>query len=136
MGLSFTINSVPFVTLAGPVSGRYALGEDTPAPNVDIIRYHVKGVDGEFKTFNGAINFELTFKLRYIGANPYTGMRTDWSNWAGASVTILSYAGDTWKRCTLKDKGMRPLGQSRAVGGGLHQLDVIAEFIGSQLPNT
>jgi hypothetical protein len=135
MGLSFTIGGKTFGALSSS-NGAYALSEVTASGIYDIIRYHVKGIDGSYLTRGGLKGYKVMVRMRYISTTPYADMTTDQGNWENAAVSIVAQNGHTYSRCTLDPGAMRVIRQATAMGrgsAGQQFLDVEATFTSDAL---
>ena len=130
MGLSFSIGGKTFGALSS-ANGAYALSEVTTSGIYEVIRYHVKGIDGSYLTRGGLKGYKLTLRMRYVSSTPYADMTTDQANWENSAVSIIAQNGHTYSRCTLDPGGMRVIRQAAAMGRGTpgqQFLDVEATF--------
>ena len=118
MGLSFTIGAKTFGALSS-ANGAYALSVIVESGIYDIIRYHVKGVDGSYLTRGGLIGYSLKLRMRYISATPYSDMSADQSSWENTAVTIAEPGGHSYTRCTLEPSAMRVIRDAQAMGRGV-----------------
>ena len=130
MAFTFTIGSNTFGALSS-ANGAYALSAIVESGIYDIVRYHVKGVDGSYLTRGGLIGYMLRVRIRYVSTTPYADMSGDQSAWENTAVSISEPGGHTYTRCTLEPSSMRPLRDAQAMGRGVagqQFLDVEAVF--------
>ena len=118
MAFTFTISGKTFGALSS-ASGAYALSAIVESGQYDVIRYHVKGVDGSYLTRGGLIGYTLRLRMRYISTTPYADLSTDQAAWENVAVTIAEPGGHTYSRCTLKLGGMRVIRDATAMGRGI-----------------
>lgn len=118
MALTFTIGGITFADLAMS-GGRKALFMSPDSPNQDIIRYHIRGVEGSFLTRGKRINRPIRARMRYIGDTVsaiYGLFNSDVNSWRDTAVTITGVGGETYNRCTLEPGSMRITGEPKATG--------------------
>jgi hypothetical protein len=118
MPFTFTIASKTFGALAS-ANGAYALSAIVESGIYDIIRYHVKGVDGSYLTRGGLIGYTLKLRMRYISTTPYADLAADQSAWENTAVAIAEPGGHTYTRCTLNPSGLRAIRDATAMGRGI-----------------
>lgn len=131
MPFTFTISGKTFGALAS-ANGAYALAAIVESGRYDIVRYHVKGVDGSYLTRGGLIGYTLRLRMRYISTTPYADLSSDQNAWENTAVTIAEPGGHSYSRCTLKPGGMRVIRDATAMGRGVagqQFLDAEAIFI-------
>lgn len=130
MAFTFTIGAKTFGSLSS-ANGAYALSAIVESGRYDLIRYHVKGVDGSYLTRGGLIGYTLRVRMRYISTTPYADLSADQVAWENTAVTIAEPAGHSYSRCTLNPGAMRVIRDATAMGRGIANqqfLDVEANF--------
>ncbi len=130
MAFTFTIAGKTFGALTSS-NGAYALSAIVESGRYDIIRYHVKGVDGSYLTRGGLIGYTLRLRMRYISTTPYADLAADQSAWENTAVTIAEPGGHTYTRCSLNPGAMRVIRDATAMGRGIANqqfLDAEATF--------
>lgn len=132
MGMIFSVGSTTYGSLTS-ANGKYALSEVIASGIYDIIRYHVKGVDGSYLTRGGLIGYNIKLKMRYVSTTPYADLRADSDTWENTAVTIVAQNGGIYPRCTLDPGGLRVTRDAIAMGRGVvgqQFIDVEANFTG------
>jgi hypothetical protein len=130
MAFTFTVGAKTFASLSS-ANGAYALSAVVESGLYDIIRYHVKGVNGSYLTRGGLIGYTLKLRMRYISTNPYADLSADQSAWENTAVSIAEAGGATYTRCTLQPGGMHVIRDAQAMGRGVagqQFMDVEAVF--------
>lgn len=107
MGISFTIGGVAFAQLQSTGGARQALGFDADSPAHDIIRYHPKGVTGNYLTRGGKTTTLIRLRIRYVSATPYAWFEADKAAWANTAVAIVGPEAESFTRCSLVPGSMR-----------------------------
>lgn len=133
MGLTFSINGKTFGALS-PANGSYALSCVVTAARYDNIRYHVKGVTGNYVTHGGYMGQLIQCRMRYVDtlAGVYAGFEADKAAWQDTAVAITEPDGANYARCLLQPGGMRIVREPAAMGRGVSGqvfMDAEAVFI-------
>ena len=133
MAISFTIGGTTFAALTAPTSAnRYALACEPESGQFETIRYHPKGVTGNYLVRCGEAGRRIVCKLRYLDtvANVESNFKSDFQAWENAAVSI-AYSGVTYQRCTLEPGGMKKIRNPVATGRGSSYvfMDAQATFI-------
>lgn len=139
MATSFSIAGTSYDALTRTI-GRKALFIRVAAPIVNIKRFHVPGVDGNYVIRGGLAGGNIMCAMRYIGvkATALANYRTDREFFAAGSNTIIDDEGRTYSLCNLlgmaietEPQGLLVVGQSNPIW-----FDVTAAFIVDGGPST
>ena len=134
MGQTFGIGNQTFLPLA-MAAGRYAKSFQPGSAKTDIQRYHLRNCQGNLTGIGATIDRPIVCAVRYVDtlanvAAAYAADLTAWENPDAAGITI-TWKGNTYSLCRLKDEGARIVQDAKATGrgGGLVYMDVEYSFI-------
>ncbi|MFQ5409534.1 MAG: hypothetical protein ACE5FI_14080 [Anaerolineales bacterium] len=130
MSTTFTVGSSTFSAL-DTTNGRKALAILVDAADLDLKRFHVPGVDGNFVVRGGIKGRRILARVRYIGSNVGAALAlyvADRTSWEATSVSITDDGGTSYTTCNVAS--MRVTSPPRPTGraSGQAYLDVEAIF--------
>lgn len=133
MATTFTLGSVTYAPLASGVN-KYGIAIFPDAAVYDILRYHVKGPDGNFIVRCGKSGGKIRAIVRYIQASEdacQAAFKSDADTFANAAIQITN-SGATYARCNLDPGSARILKPVKPMGNGTGNAWMDAEFIFTQ----
>lgn len=122
--LTFAISSgVTYLPYAKTFPGKYATYFMPSAPEYQLFRHHIPGVDGNIIVLGGRTGQQIVCGVRYHASDVATAIAdalTDFDGMVNMDLTI-TFGSKVWDRCHLKSSSAtRP---ARASGAGFATAD-------------
>jgi hypothetical protein len=132
MSLTFEIGGVTFAGISATIAGRYALEIDAGAPIMDIRRFRVPGVNGQYIIRAGSTGRRIVARMRYVGAtknDAEASYQSDVDTWSLEQVQIDAL-GKTYLGCNLLTDSVHRASPVKATGrqDGYVYFDVTMAF--------
>jgi hypothetical protein len=118
MSLTYTIDGTTFAGISSTGEGRYAIEMDAGSNVMDIRRFRVPGVNGQYIIRAGSSGRRIVARMRYIGSTAAAAealYHTDVDLWTTKQVAI-GLLGITYKGCNLMGESVHRLSPIKATG--------------------
>jgi hypothetical protein len=137
--LTFTISPGDTYTAYAKTSPRkYATYFMPSAPEFQLFRHHIPGVDGNIIVLGGRTGQQIVCGVRYHGADVASTVAaalTDFDSMVNVDVTI-TFGGRTWERCHLKSSSATKPARASGLGFATADYELVFDYDGATNGNS